>query len=104
MTPRPSDRGDTRARTGCCWCPALALLAVVLLVPLGAEPPAQPRRARRHRSTTTRSLFTDGVTMHGARCARRRPRSSSPSSPSLLGYPYAYLMTRVGPRMRGSCS
>jgi putative spermidine/putrescine transport system permease protein len=79
--------------------PALALLAVVLLVPLlqslvrsfGA-----PELTFEHYT----SLFTDGVTLTVLlRTAMTAVMVTIVTF--VLGFPYAYLMTRVGPRMRG---
>jgi len=79
--------------------PALGLLAVVLLFPLlqslvrsfGA-----PGFTLQHYA----SLFTDGVTL--TILARTAGTAAVVTVVTfLLGYPYAYLMTRVSPRMRG---
>jgi putative spermidine/putrescine transport system permease protein len=79
--------------------PALILLAAILLVPLvqsfGRSVDA-PAWTLQH----YRSLFTDGVTL------RVLGRTASTAAVVTVvtfgcGYPYAYLMTRVGPRLRG---
>ena len=89
LTPRPS------------WLllvPALALLAVVLLVPLLQSLIRSfglPGFTLAHYT----SLFTDGVTM--TVLARTATTAAIVTVIAfLLGYPYAYLMTRVGPRKR----
>jgi len=79
--------------------PALALLVAVLLVPLGrsiAMSVGSPGFTLEH----YRELFTDGVTL---RVLGRTALTALvvTAIAFLLGYPYAYLMTRVGPRMRG---
>jgi ABC-type spermidine/putrescine transport system permease subunit I len=79
--------------------PALALLTAVLLVPLGRSVTmsvGSPDLTLDH----FRDLFTDGVTM---RVLGRTAVTALAVTviAFLLGYPYAYLMTRVGPRMRG---
>ncbi|WP_285038721.1 ABC transporter permease [Plantibacter sp. lyk4-40-MEA-4] len=79
--------------------PALGLLAAVLLVPLGqslVRSLGAPDLTLDHYA----SLFTDGVTLTVL------GRTASTAAivtvvAFLLGYPYAYLMTRVGPRLRG---
>jgi len=79
--------------------PALGLLAVVLLFPLlqslvrsfGA-----PEFTLQHYA----SLFTDGVTL--TILVRTAGTAAVVTVVTfVLGYPYAYLMTRVSPRMRG---
>jgi putative spermidine/putrescine transport system permease protein len=79
--------------------PALGLLAAILLVPLGqslVRSFGTPDFTLAHYS----SLFTDGVTLTVlGRTAQTAVIVSVVTF--LLGYPYAYLMTRVGPRMRG---
>jgi putative spermidine/putrescine transport system permease protein len=75
--------------------PALALLAGILLVPLADT-------FIRSVSTpgTYAGLFTDGVTM--TVLVRTAMTAATVTVAALLiGYPYAYLMTRVGPRARG---
>ncbi|MFG1603285.1 ABC transporter permease [Actinoplanes sp. NPDC049265] len=79
--------------------PALVLLTAVLLVPLGrsvAMSVGYPDLTLDH----FRDLFTDGVTL---RVLGRTALTALAVTAIafLLGYPYAYLMTRVGPRMRG---
>ena len=79
--------------------PALALLAAVLLVPLGrsvARSVGAPEWTLEH----FRSLFTDGVTLTvlGRTAATAAVVTVITFA---LGYPYAYLMTRIGPRWRG---
>jgi len=78
--------------------PALALLTGVLLVPLARSLLASlgsPAWTLEHYE----SLFTDGVTM---RVVLRTASTAALVTvvAFLLGYPYAYLMTRVGPRLR----
>ena len=79
--------------------PALALLAAVLLVPLGRsvlQSFGSPDWTLDH----FRALFTDGVTL--TVLVRTALTALAVTAIAfLLGYPYAYLMTRVGPRMRG---
>ncbi|WP_259421772.1 ABC transporter permease [Cnuibacter physcomitrellae] len=78
--------------------PALALLAVVLLVPLIQSLIRSfglPSFTLDHYA----SLFTDGVTM--TVLGRTAATAAVVTVVAfLLGYPYAYLMTRVGPRAR----
>ena len=79
--------------------PALALLTAVLLVPLGRsilQSFGSPDWTLGH----FRELFTDGVTL---RVLGRTALTALAVTviAFLLGYPYAYLMTRVGSRMRG---
>jgi putative spermidine/putrescine transport system permease protein len=79
--------------------PALTLLAAILLVPLGnsfVRSIGNGEWTLEHYE----SLFTDGVTM---RVLVRTATTAAAVTviAFLLGYPYAYLMTRVGPRMRG---
>lgn len=78
--------------------PALALLTGVLLVPLARSALASlgsPEWTLEHYT----SLFTDGVTM---RVVLRTAGTAALVTvvTLLLGYPYAYLMTRVGPGAR----
>jgi putative spermidine/putrescine transport system permease protein len=79
--------------------PALALLATVLLVPLGQSflrSIGSPDFTLEHYAT----LFTDGVTL--TVLGRTAATAAIVTAITfLLGYPYAYLMTRVGPRTRG---
>ena len=79
--------------------PALALLAGILLLPLFQSllrSFGSPGFTLDHYAT----LFTDGVTMTVlARTAGTAVIVTVVTF--LLGYPYAYLMTRVGPRLRG---
>ena len=79
--------------------PALGLLAAILLVPLGQSllrSIGSPDFTLDHYT----SLFTDGVTLTVlGRTAQTAVIVTVVTF--LLGYPYAYLMTRVGPRMRG---
>jgi putative spermidine/putrescine transport system permease protein len=79
--------------------PALVLLTAVLLVPLGrsvAMSVGSPDLTLDH----FRDLFTDGVTLRVL--GRTAVTALAVTAIAfLLGYPYAYLMTRVGPRMRG---
>ncbi|GAA0252176.1 ABC transporter permease [Cryptosporangium japonicum] len=79
--------------------PALALLTGILLVPLGrsvATSVGSPDFTLEHYTT----LFTDGVTL---KVLLRTAGTAAAVTviALLLGYPYAYVMTRVGPRMRG---
>ena len=79
--------------------PALGLLAAILLVPLFQSllrSIGTPNFTLDHYA----QLFSDGVTLTVL------GRTASTAAivtvvTFLLGYPYAYLMTRVGPRMRG---
>jgi putative spermidine/putrescine transport system permease protein len=80
--------------------PALALMAVVLLVPIGQS---------LYRSFTEPNagfdnyvnLFTDGITL--TVLGRTALVALAVTVCTLLiGYPYAYLMTRVGPRARAA--
>ena len=79
--------------------PALALLAGILLVPLFQSllrSVGTPDFTLEHYA----SLFTDGVTV----TVLLRTAGTAvivTAVTFLLGYPYAYLMTRVGPRLRG---
>jgi putative spermidine/putrescine transport system permease protein len=78
--------------------PALALLGVVLLIPLAQSflrSVGAPDLTDEH----YRSLFTDGVTM---RVLLRTAKTALLVTviAFAIGYPYAYVMTRVGPRMR----
>ncbi|WP_291055701.1 ABC transporter permease [Herbiconiux sp.] len=79
--------------------PALALLAGILLVPLFQSllrSIGTPEFTLDHYA----SLFTDGVTLTVlGRTAMTAVIVTIVTF--LLGYPYAYLMTRVGPRLRG---
>lgn len=79
--------------------PALALLAGILLVPLFQSllrSVGTPEFTLDHYA----SLFTDGVTLTVlGRTAMTAVIVTVVTF--LLGYPYAYLMTRVGPRLRG---
>ncbi|KOX08173.1 ABC transporter permease [Micromonospora profundi] len=79
--------------------PAFALITVILLVPLGqslVRSAGSPDWTIQHYQT----LFTDGVTL---RVLARTAMTAAMVTviAFLLGYPYAYLMTRVGPRLRG---
>lgn len=79
--------------------PALALLAAILLVPLGQtllRSIGTPQFTFDHYV----KLFTDGVTLKVL--GRTAVTAAIVTVVALLlGYPYAYLMTRVSPRMRG---
>jgi len=79
--------------------PALALLAGILLVPLFQSllrSVGTPDFTLDHYA----SLFTDGVTI--TVLGRTAATAAIVTAVTfLLGYPYAYLMTRVGPRLRG---
>jgi len=79
--------------------PALALLIAILLIPLWESfirSIGEPDWTLQH----YRDLFTDGVTM---RVVGRTAMTAAIVTivTFALGYPYAYVMTRVGPRMRG---
>ncbi|BCJ54618.1 ABC transporter permease [Actinoplanes sp. NBRC 14428] len=79
--------------------PALALLTVILLVPLGrsfSQSFGDTGWTLEHYKT----LFTDGVTLT---VLLRTAMTAAIVTviALLLGYPYAYLMTRAGPRLRG---
>lgn len=79
--------------------PALVLLAAVLLVPLGRsvlQSFGSPDWTLDH----FRQLFTDGVTLTVLGRTALTALAVTVIA-FLLGYPYAYLMTRVDPRMRG---
>lgn len=96
--PRPAKRRTPNPH----WLlvlPALTLLTVILLIPLG-------RSLRQSFGTSGftlehyRTLFTDGVTL--TVLGRTALTAAVVTIVALaLGYPYAYLMTRVGPRLRG---
>ncbi len=79
--------------------PALGLLAAILLIPLAqsfVHSIGEPAWTSQHYE----NLFTDGVTM--TVLWRTAWISAVVTLVTLAcGYPYAYLMTRVGPRMRG---
>ena len=90
-----------RRRRASAWLllvPALALMVVVLFVPLAQSlyrSVATPTWTLEHYV----SLFTDGVTM--TVLARTVLTAGIVTvSAFLIGYPYAYLMSRVGPRAR----
>jgi putative spermidine/putrescine transport system permease protein len=79
--------------------PALVLLIAILLIPLWESfirSIGEPDWTLQH----YRDLFTDGVTM---RVIGRTAMTAAIVTivTFALGYPYAYVMTRVGPRMRG---
>jgi putative spermidine/putrescine transport system permease protein len=79
--------------------PALGLLSVVLLAPLAQSllrSIGTPDFTLQHYA----GLFTDGVTL--TVLGRTAATAAVVTVIAfLLGYPYAYLMTRVGPRLRG---
>jgi putative spermidine/putrescine transport system permease protein len=79
--------------------PALALLTAILLVPL-ANSFYRSVGAGQFTLEHYRSLFTDGVTL---KVLFRTAMTAAMVTvvAFLLGYPYAYVMTRVGPRLRG---
>jgi putative spermidine/putrescine transport system permease protein len=83
--------------------PALALLTVILLVPLGRSLGQSfdgDDTAAGFTLEHYRSLFTDGVTLKVL--LRTATTAAIVTAVTFaLGYPYAYLMTRVGPRLRG---
>ena len=90
-----------RRRPSASWLllvPALALLAGVLLVPLFQSlirSVGAPEFTLEHYA----ALFTDGVTL--TILSRTAGTAAIVTAVAiLLGYPYAYLMTRVGPRLR----
>src|SRR4051794_22600187 len=79
--------------------PALVLLTAILLVPLVqslVRSIGEPTWTLEHYL----DLFNDGVTL---RVLGRTVRTAAIVTvlTILCGYPYAYVMTRVGPRMRG---
>lgn len=79
--------------------PALALLGAILLLPLiqgFSRSLTTPVWTLQHYS----ALFTDGITV---KVLLRTATTAVivTAIALLLGYPYAYLMTRVGPRVRG---
>lgn len=78
--------------------PALALLGVVLLVPL-AQSFLRSVGAPDWTGDNYQNLITDGVTL---RVLLRTVRTALLVTviAFAIGYPYAYVMTRVGPRMR----
>jgi len=79
--------------------PALVLLTAILLVPLGRSL-VQSFGDDGFTLDHYRALFTDGVTL--TVLARTAGTAAAVTViAAALGYPYAYLMTRVGPRMRG---
>lgn len=79
--------------------PALALLAAILLLPL-AQSLVRSVGAPQFTLEHYRTLFTDGVTLTVlARTAETAVLVTAVTF--LLGFPYAYVMTRVGPRLRG---
>lgn len=79
--------------------PALVLLTVILLWPLArslARSFGSPEFTLAHYAT----IFTDGVTV--TVLLRTAGTAAAVTVIALLlGYPYAYVMTRVGPRLRG---
>jgi putative spermidine/putrescine transport system permease protein len=83
--------------------PALTLLAAILLIPLGRGLTRSVSPGLGESGFTLAhfgSLFTDGVTM--TVLARTALTAAAVTAIALvLGYPYAYLMTRVRPRTRG---
>jgi len=96
----PAERARRR-RPSASWLlllPALALMAVVLIIPLGQSlyrSVAEPTWTLQHYA----NLFTDGVTL----TVLGRTALTAlvvTACAFVLGYPYAYLMTRVGPRAR----
>jgi putative spermidine/putrescine transport system permease protein len=101
MSAVPRSRRTLRSTIGASWLllvPALALLAVVLLVPLIQSLIRSfglPDVTLGHYT----SLFTDGVTVKVL--VRTAVTAVTVTAITfVLGYPYAYLMTRVGPRWR----
>lgn len=79
--------------------PALALLAVVLLFPL-LQSLVRSFGAPEFTFEHYASLFTDGVTL--TILGRTAGTAAVVTIVTfVLGYPYAYLMTRVSPRLRG---
>ncbi len=92
-------RATCRATAG--WLlivPALALMVIVLFVPLSAsfyQSIATPTFTLAHYA----ALFTDGVTLTVLGRTVMTALIVTVSA-FLIGYPYAYLMSRVGPRAR----
>ena len=92
-------RATGRATAG--WLlivPALALMVIVLFVPLSAsfyQSIATPTFTLEHYA----ALFTDGVTLTVLGRTVMTALIVTVSA-FLIGYPYAYLMSRVGPRAR----
>ncbi|GLX03910.1 MULTISPECIES: ABC transporter permease [Microbispora] len=79
--------------------PALALLAGILLVPL-ADTLIRSVSTPGWTLSNYSNLFTDGVTL--TVLWRTAVTAATVTAAALLiGYPYAYLMTRVSPRARG---
>ena len=79
--------------------PALTLLTFILLIPLGRSL-RQSFGSSGFTLEHYRTLFTDGVTL--TVLGRTAMTAAVVTLVALaLGYPYAYLMTRVGPRLRG---
>ncbi|MFI7447333.1 ABC transporter permease [Nonomuraea sp. NPDC049714] len=79
--------------------PALALLAGILLVPL-ADTLIRSVSTPGWTLENYGALFTDGVTL--TVLGRTAMTAATVTAAALLiGYPYAYLMTRVSPRARG---
>ncbi|WP_432828883.1 ABC transporter permease [Dactylosporangium sp. CA-092794] len=80
--------------------PALVLLAAILLLPLWQSFLRSVGSPDEWTAEHYRQLFTDGVTLKVlGRTALTALLVTVVAL--LLGYPYAYLMTRVGPRARG---
>ena len=79
--------------------PAFGLLVAILLVPLG-QSLFQSLGASDATLEHYETLFTDGVTL---RVLARTAMTAAVVTviAFVLGYPYAYVMTRVGPRLRG---
>ncbi len=79
--------------------PALALLTAILLVPL-ANSVYRSVGMSHFTLDHYASLFTDGITL---KVLFRTAYTAAFVTviAFLLGYPYAYVMTRVGPRLRG---
>ncbi len=92
--PRPRTRANALLLV-----PALALLAIVLFVPL-LESFYQSISDPTWTIGNYTALFTDGITL---KVLGRTAYTAAVVTvvAFLLGYPYAYAMTRVGPRMRG---
>jgi len=105
-TDLPSSASPTRRRFNANWfllVPALALLSAILLVPLGQSLlrsisiPASEGGGFTFDNYT--NLFTDGVTV--TVLIRTATTAAIVTIVAfLLGYPYAYLMTRVSERQR----
>ena len=101
--PAPPRRSSVPSPQWLLVLPALALLTVILLVPLGRSLGQSFGDGADEQAFTLEhyaSLFTDGVTLKVL--LRTATTAAIVTAVTFaLGYPYAYLMTRVGPRLRG---